>query len=363
MSKQTESSFLIGSSVPALYQHLLRGVASYQALGQRILDEIKKAYAFRQVEQVKELAGMLARLPIREYELVAQYYLVWCQCRKSDYRSDILERIAERTHTYKAKALKSRGTFDLYEGRSESALYFYTEALKASESISDYVAVSRGIATAKSIEGFHASALRDIERLIPWLRHVEPLIYFEVINSYAVELLAANKLSDAQDMSRIAVSSPYGPFYSEWQETFSEARRTRKRSSVLAVPPFQEGEATEYESGPPDERYDTRVQSVIDYMTANLQRRLSLRELADAAYLSPSRFSHLFKKQTGFSPGEYLIKLRMDKAHDLLLTPRLSIKEVMALVGYDTRSNFVRHFRRYFDVAPSEYRKHIVQQQ
>jgi AraC-like DNA-binding protein len=279
-----------------------------------------------------------------------------------EYHPDILERLAEQTQIYKAKALVSRGTFDLYKGKPESAFYFYTEALKASDSITDYIAASRGIVAAKSTEGFHASALRDLERLIPLLRPVEPLSYFEVMTSCAVELLATNRVSDAQDVALIAGSFPYGPFYPEWQETLSEVKSTRKRSSVVAVPPFQEGEAAEYESEPQDERCDTRVQSVIDFMTTNLHRRISLKELADAAYLSPSRFSHLFKTQTGLSAGEFLIRLRMEQARYLLTTGTLSVKEVMALVGYGTRSNFVRHFRRYFDLAPSEYRKQAVHQ-
>jgi hypothetical protein len=239
MSKQTDSNLLIVSSVPALYQHLLRGVASYEELGNRILRKIKTAYSFRQVEEVRELARMLARLPITECQLVAQYYLVWCKCRELKYHSDILERIAEQTQIYKAKALISRGTFDLYEGKSESAIYFYTEAIKASASPSDYIVAARGIAATKSTEGFHASALRDLERLIPFLKYAEPLTYFEVMNSYAVELLATNRFSDAQDALLIAVSSPYGPFYSEWQETLSEVKSKRRRSSGVTVRPHR----------------------------------------------------------------------------------------------------------------------------
>lgn len=137
---------------------------------------------------------MLVRLPLREFQLVAQYYLVWCKCRELEYHPNILERIAEQSRSYKAKALISRGTFDLYEGKPEAALHFYAEALKASDSIADYISASRGIAAAKSIEGFHASALEDLERLIPFLKHVEPLATFEVITSYAVELLEVNRL-------------------------------------------------------------------------------------------------------------------------------------------------------------------------
>ena len=51
------------------------------------------------------------------------------------------------------------------------------------------------------------------------------------------------------------------------------------------------------------------------------------------------------------------MRRRMQKAGNLLATSRLSVKEIMAIVGYDNKSHFVRHFRRSFGLAPSEYRK------
>jgi transcriptional regulator GlxA family with amidase domain len=102
-----------------------------------------------------------------------------------------------------------------------------------------------------------------------------------------------------------------------------------------------------------------RVQVVTDFMNANLHRGIRLAELAGAANLSPSRFSHLFKTQTGLSPGEYLRRLRMENARHLLATTLLSIKEIMAMVGYNSKSHFVRHFRRSFGLSPSGYRKSV----
>jgi AraC family transcriptional regulator len=96
---------------------------------------------------------------------------------------------------------------------------------------------------------------------------------------------------------------------------------------------------------------------VTDFMNANLHRRIRLAELAGTANLSSSRFSHFFKTQTGLSPGEYLRRLRMEKARHLLATTLLRIKEIMAIAGYNSKSHFVRHFRRSFGLAPSEYRK------
>lgn len=102
-----------------------------------------------------------------------------------------------------------------------------------------------------------------------------------------------------------------------------------------------------------------RIQMVIDFMNTNLHRRIPLTELAEIANLSSSHLSRPFNLQTGLSPGDYLIKLRIEKARHLLVTSFLSIKQVMGTVGYDTRSrgNFVAQFKRYFDHTPSEYRK------
>jgi len=100
-----------------------------------------------------------------------------------------------------------------------------------------------------------------------------------------------------------------------------------------------------------------RVDIAIDFMKANLHRRIPLAELGRVANLSSSRLSHVFKIQTGLSPGEYLRRLKMEKARHLLATSLMSVKEIMAAVGYSNKSHFVRHFRRSFRLSPSEYRE------
>jgi len=102
-----------------------------------------------------------------------------------------------------------------------------------------------------------------------------------------------------------------------------------------------------------------RIRIVTDFMNSNLHRRIHLAELAGVVNLSASRFSHFFKTQTGLSPGDYLRRLRLEKARHLLATTLLTIKEITAMAGYNSKSLFVRHFRRSFGLAPSEYRKTI----
>jgi len=95
-------------------------------------------------------------------------------------------------------------------------------------------------------------------------------------------------------------------------------------------------------------------------MKANLQRRVSLDELADVANLSKSHFIHLFKTEAGLPPGEFLIRLRIDKARDLLTVGSFSVKEVMALVGYGGKTNFAQLFKRYSGFLPTEYKKRSI---
>jgi transcriptional regulator GlxA family with amidase domain len=102
-----------------------------------------------------------------------------------------------------------------------------------------------------------------------------------------------------------------------------------------------------------------RVAIAIDFMKANLNRRIPLTELAEVANLSPSHLCRLFKAQTRRTPGEYLRNLRMEEAGYLAATGLLSIKEIMAKVGYKSKSHFVRDFRRCFHLAPSKYRESV----
>jgi len=100
-----------------------------------------------------------------------------------------------------------------------------------------------------------------------------------------------------------------------------------------------------------------RVQAAIDFMSANLHRSINVNEVARSVHLSASHFARLFKTEMGIAPGQYLTDLRIEKAAQLLATTFLSIKEIMGAVGYRSKGNFIRFFRKRFRVTPSEYRQ------
>lgn len=99
-----------------------------------------------------------------------------------------------------------------------------------------------------------------------------------------------------------------------------------------------------------------RIQTVVDFMTVNLHRKLTLDELASSARISRSHVWRLFKTEAGMPPGQYLQMLRMQKATKLLTTTLMSVKRISIEVGYSDKSLFGRHFRKAHGATPSEYR-------
>jgi AraC family transcriptional regulator len=100
-----------------------------------------------------------------------------------------------------------------------------------------------------------------------------------------------------------------------------------------------------------------KLQQVIDYIDAYLDRDLSLQELSHVVQMSPHYFSQLFKQSTGITPHQYVIRCRIERAKDLLRLGKLSIAEIATLVGFVDQSHLHRHFKRLVDVTPKNYRK------
>jgi AraC family transcriptional regulator of arabinose operon len=101
---------------------------------------------------------------------------------------------------------------------------------------------------------------------------------------------------------------------------------------------------------------DRRVTWAIAEIERGLAEPLDIGRLAAAVNLSPSRFAHLFRAQTGMSPMRFVRDRRMERASVLLARTFLSVKQVMAQVGCNDPSHFARDFRRYHGFAPREWR-------
>jgi len=83
---------------------------------------------------------------------------------------------------------------------------------------------------------------------------------------------------------------------------------------------------------------------------------LTVKELAEAARLTPNHFTTLFREHAGVTFTEYLMQHRIDRAFKLLRNPTLSISEVARLVGYDDPGYFARRFHQRTKLTPREWR-------
>ncbi|HKG07412.1 MAG TPA: AraC family transcriptional regulator [Pedobacter sp.] len=98
------------------------------------------------------------------------------------------------------------------------------------------------------------------------------------------------------------------------------------------------------------------IDDAILNMKANIDRKLTVEDMANQHNLSSSHFSSLFRKGTGMSPIDYFIHLKMQKACQLLYAYDIMIKNVAMDLGYEDQYYFSRIFKKYMGVSPEQYR-------
>ena len=98
------------------------------------------------------------------------------------------------------------------------------------------------------------------------------------------------------------------------------------------------------------------IEEAVQYINEHLQEDLDLNTLASHVALSPFYFTRLFKKETGFTPHQYIIATRINNAKFLLKNTSLPIKEIAYKLGFSTESRFCTTFKTLETMTPSEYR-------
>ncbi len=99
------------------------------------------------------------------------------------------------------------------------------------------------------------------------------------------------------------------------------------------------------------------IRETLEYLRQNIDRRVSLDDMAQHAHLSKSHFLRLFKEQTGYSPIDYFIHLKMQHACMLLSITHQTVHEISLAVGYEDQYYFSRIFKKVVGVSPSSYRE------
>ena len=104
-----------------------------------------------------------------------------------------------------------------------------------------------------------------------------------------------------------------------------------------------------------DELLQGRVRKILEIVRSG--RPCSVHSLAIELDLSESHLQHLFKRQTGFRLGRFLIEQKLQLSAQLLLRSNLSIKQIADAVGYQHTPSFTRAFEHRFAESPWAYRK------
>lgn len=231
-------------------EQLIKEVKSHQLLvdlGDNLVAQAEHAYALRQGERIEELSQALYFLPLpAQYKSAARYFRALGLRRRGELKAatSLLERVAsEPLHEYTSRAIQSLGAEHQFFGDFESALKFYVEAsrLDAHKGKADprtAVFVQKNIAVVKSLRGDHRGALADLERMAGFAKAVgsiHPQMYYDYLNSLAVEYGELGRLQEAARASRIALSSPFAAAYPEWRQTFDDVESRRQRPSHSAV--------------------------------------------------------------------------------------------------------------------------------
>lgn len=102
-------------------------------------------------------------------------------------------------------------------------------------------------------------------------------------------------------------------------------------------------------------------QSVITQIRKMVIQRITetvtLKEAAEAVFFSPNYFSHVFKEQSGENFSDFCIRLKMEKAAELLENSRYKVYEISDYLGYKNIKYFYKLFKRVYHCTPTEYRE------
>ncbi|KAB8129160.1 AraC family transcriptional regulator [Gracilibacillus oryzae] len=102
---------------------------------------------------------------------------------------------------------------------------------------------------------------------------------------------------------------------------------------------------------------DNKMLEVASYISKNYQHNLTLKEIANQYYLSPSYLSRTFKKVTGFNVSEYIQLVRIREAQKLLRDTDLKIIEIADFVGFAQIAHFNKVFKKLTNTSPLKFRQ------
>jgi len=101
------------------------------------------------------------------------------------------------------------------------------------------------------------------------------------------------------------------------------------------------------------------IKKAIDFIKSNQDFNFSLADIAKEVNFSPYHFIRVFKAQTGQTPYDYIMNIKINKAKTLLLDKNLSVTEISFMSGFRSNSHFATVFKKKVGASPTQYRKMV----
>jgi AraC family transcriptional regulator len=103
-----------------------------------------------------------------------------------------------------------------------------------------------------------------------------------------------------------------------------------------------------------------RLRRIKELVNAKMEDDLSLDEMAQSVGLSTAHFARMFRKSTGATPHQFVLRQRLERARAMLRAPDARVLDVAIACGFKTQQHFAQAFREIWGVSPTEYRQDFV---
>lgn len=103
-----------------------------------------------------------------------------------------------------------------------------------------------------------------------------------------------------------------------------------------------------------------KMNRLLAYIDENIEKKISIKELASYIGMSEKYFIHFFHSHTGYSPKQYMINQRMNYSVSLLSDPALTLSEIALKMDFSDQYAFSKAFKKYYGEAPDIFRKHYL---
>src|SRR4030088_3430533 len=103
-----------------------------------------------------------------------------------------------------------------------------------------------------------------------------------------------------------------------------------------------------------------RLRRIKEFVDAKIEDEFTLCEMAQAVELSPAHFSRMFRKSTGETPHQFLLRQRIERAKEMLRSADGRVMDVAAACGFKSQQHFAQAFRNVCGASPTEYRQEFL---